>query len=69
MSTFTYGDAPVHPTPTGVTSDGITKREYFAALIMASCYSSPEVAGLQHSFIAENAVNAADALIDELNKP
>jgi len=47
-------------------NNGISKREYFAAMAMQSIltYSKNPV-----STIAKDAVKAADALISELNKP
>lgn len=49
-------------------TEGLTKREHFAAMamqgIISHCYNAhPDV------FIAERAVLMADALIEELNKP
>jgi hypothetical protein len=46
---------------------GLTKREYFAAMAMQALLSDPNIA-TTYSKYAENAVQAADALIAELNK-
>ena len=43
---------------------GLTKREYFAALIMAGMMASPQSIGREEA--AHIAVNQADALIDML---
>lgn len=47
-------------------SFGLTKREYFAALAMQSFCSTYN--GSRLEILAKDAVNAADALIEELNK-
>lgn len=48
-------------------SDGLTKRELFAAMAMQGLLANPEELG---SFsIAELSVMHADALISELSKP
>ena len=44
---------------------GLTKREHFAILIAAGCYSDPNVGG----DVSEFAVKQADALLEELSKP
>jgi hypothetical protein len=46
---------------------GLTKREYFAALAMQGLISDSNIA-TTYSKYAEHAVQAADALIAELNK-
>jgi hypothetical protein len=52
--------------------DGLTKREYFAAMAMQAIVSnlnSHRLFGVDNMFdIAKGAVNMADALIEELNK-
>jgi hypothetical protein len=52
--------------------DGLTKREYFAAMAMQAIVSnsnSHRLFGVDNMFdIAKGAVNMADALINELNK-
>jgi hypothetical protein len=46
---------------------GLTKREYFAAMAMQALLSDPNIS-TTYSHYAENAVQAADALIAALNK-
>lgn len=46
--------------------EGLTKREYFAALAMQSLCNNHH--GYYPEVVAERAVLAADALIEELNK-
>jgi hypothetical protein len=52
--------------------EGLTKREYFAAMAMQAIVSnsnSHRLFGVDNMFdIAKGAVNMADALIEELNK-
>lgn len=46
---------------------GLTKREYFAAMAMQSVEA--RTAFPDHAWIANHAVELADALIDALNRP
>lgn len=46
---------------------GLTKREYFAAMAMQGCIASGFQTSMEKQ--AESAVEAADALITQLNKP
>jgi hypothetical protein len=52
--------------------EGLTKREYFAAMAMQAIVSnsnSHRLFGVDNMFdIAKGAINMADALIEELNK-
>lgn len=48
---------------------GLTKREYFAAMAMQVCVAKLDYSHTPNQEIAEAAVNLADALIAELNKP
>jgi hypothetical protein len=48
-------------------ASGLTIREYFAAMAMQALLSDPNIT-TTYSHYAENAVQAADALIAELNK-
>lgn len=48
--------------------DGLTKREYFAALAMQGLCANPGCGVTGPSKIAEWAVEQADKLIEELNK-
>jgi hypothetical protein len=50
-----------------VTCKGLTKREYFAAMAMQALLSDPNIS-TTYSHYAENAVQAADALIAALNE-
>jgi hypothetical protein len=47
--------------------EGLTKREYFAAMAMQALLSDPNIS-TTYSHYAENAVQAADALIAALNE-
>jgi hypothetical protein len=47
-------------------STGLTKREHFASILMAS-FLTTSYKGTANDF-AKAAINAADALIEELNK-
>lgn len=76
------GDLPINPTYQDrfdqygekiirdCTSEGLTKREYFAAIamqgILSSCFASMNP---QYQHAAEDAIGFADALLEELDKP
>jgi hypothetical protein len=47
--------------------DGLTKREYFAAMAMQGWLAN-EYIGTKYDIIAQHCVRMADALIEELNK-
>lgn len=49
-------------------TDGLTKREYFAAMALNGAVSDPTRSG-DVEYFAYMAVRYADALIAELNKP
>lgn len=49
-------------------STGITKREYFAAMVMQSIIQNKDGLDIKIERIVESAVDTADALIEELNK-
>jgi len=49
-------------------STGITKREYFAAMVMQSIIQNKDGLDIKIERIVESAVDTADALINELNK-
>ncbi len=57
---------PIHPNSTIELASGLTIRQHFAAMFMQGCLAS----GFQTSMDmhAESAVEAADALIHELNR-
>ena len=50
------------------TSTGLTKREYFAAMVMQSIIQNKDGLDIKIERIVESAVDTADALIEELNK-
>lgn len=59
----TNPDEPINPV-TSIYTNGLTKREYFAAMaLQAYCQRS-----VKEDTAAQWAVEAADALIKELNK-
>ncbi len=49
-------------------STGLTKREYFAAMVMQSIIQNIDGLDIKIERIVESAVDIADALIEELNK-
>jgi len=49
-------------------STGLTKREYFAAMVMQSIIQNKDGLDIKIERIVESAVDTADALIEELNK-
>jgi hypothetical protein len=49
--------------------EGLTKREYFAAMALSGFAGNPGLEYLTHSQTAEDARNLADALIEALNTP
>jgi vacuolar-type H+-ATPase catalytic subunit A/Vma1 len=57
---------PVDSGEMGMT-EGLTKREYFAAMAMQGILSSSADRGT--SAVAKNAVEFADALMEKLNQP
>lgn len=50
------------------TSEGLTKREYFASMAMKGIISNKDGLDIKIERIVESAVDTADALIEELNK-
>ena len=48
--------------------EGLTKREYFAAMAMQGIIANKDGLDIKIERIVESAVDTADALIDELNK-
>jgi len=84
MNNFTFGkiDIPDLPKPITDANDaafghgsenghccGLTKREYFAALILTGTSSNSAVNPTDAHHFAIDAVKTADALIDALNAP
>ena len=49
-------------------SNGLTKREYFAAMAMQGIITNKDGLDIKIERIAESAVDMADTLIEELNK-
>lgn len=47
---------------------GLTKREYFAAMVMQSIIQNKDGLDIKIERIVESAVDIADALIEKLNK-
>ena len=50
------------------TSEGLTKREYFASMAMQGIIANKDGLDIKIERIVESAVDTADALIEELNK-
>lgn len=48
--------------------EGLTKREYFAAMAMQGIITNKDGLDIKIERIAESSVDMADALIEELNK-
>ena len=63
---MTVANDPVFPTTADSAGDGLTKRELFAALCMASTLSRNPLQELRAA--ADDAVLAADALMSRLNR-
>jgi len=49
-------------------NEGLTKREFFAAIAMQGIITNKDGLDIKIEYIVESAVDAADALIEELNK-
>lgn len=66
----TYGIDPAFPivTGNGEPQPGLSKREYFAAVIMAAITLHPDSCDCTPDEMAHDAVNHAGALIKALNK-
>jgi len=47
---------------------GLTKREFFAAIAMQGIITNKDGLDIKIEYIVESAVDAADALIEELSK-
>ena len=69
---MTYKHDPVYPLkPEFYRKEGLTKREYLAAMAMQGIMANSEyipTVDAHFQNIAQDAVRAADALIKELNK-
>ena len=66
----THGDSPINTIEynNNYISTGLTKREYFAAMVMQSIIQNKDGLDIKIERIVESAVDIADALIEELNK-
>ena len=64
----TNGNEPIYPDPAfgNIGAIGLTKREYFAAMVMQGLCALPTQLSINQ--ITEFSVKIADALITELNK-
>jgi hypothetical protein len=74
MARKTHSDDPINPTSFSQSGTGLTKREYFAAMAMQVLVGYKGTYGMipynqTPLVLAERAVECADALIEELNKP
>jgi hypothetical protein len=58
-------DAPAYPDNWDAKLPGLTKREYFAAMAMQGLLAN---ATMGTTFVAEDSVSVADALLKELEK-
>lgn len=54
---------------TDTSEKGLTKREYFATLMMQALLSRSSLSGFTPQQYAQGGLQYADALIEELNKP
>ena len=63
---MTNGENPAYPVPEYTQVSGLTKRELFAAMAMQGLLAHDSDRRI--AYIADDAVEAADALIAELNK-
>ena len=72
----THGDSPAFSKPAfyhpdgaiDLPNNGLTKREYFAAMALQGIISNKDGLDIKIERIVESAVDTADALIEELNK-
>lgn len=64
---MTNPNEPAFPLPEGK-CNGLSKREYFAALAMQGILANPSNDHMKRSIFPEAAVAFADLLIAELNK-
>jgi hypothetical protein len=67
MAQETHPNDSIHNSEQGV-QDGLTKREYFAAMAMQGILSTEQGYYLEYDKLATFAIAQADALIAELNK-
>ena len=66
----THGDSPINTIEynNNYISTGLTKREYFALMVIQSIIQNKDGLDIKIERIVESAVDTADALIEELNK-
>jgi len=67
MSQKTQPNDSIHNSEQGP-QDGLTKREYFAAMAMQGLLSTEQGYHLHEHKLSEYALSYADSLINELNK-
>lgn len=67
MAQETHPNDSIHNSEQGV-QDGLTKREYFAAMAMQGMLSNQHGYFLEHNKLSKYALSYADSLINELNK-
>lgn len=68
---MTNKNDPVYPIGNDpIASEGISKREYFAAMAMQGFLSNPDIASTQYNreAVAEASVGMADFIIERLNE-
>lgn len=68
LSDFTKSALSRINNPIDPPNNGLTKREYFAALAMKGIIANKDGLDIKIERIVESAVDTADALIEELNK-
>lgn len=66
MTEKSSGAAPAFPTMLPMESAGLSKREHFAALILAGLNAGPFCEGINHEQMAAIAVEQADLLLAQL---
>jgi hypothetical protein len=64
----TKANEPAYPNKQVSSWEGLTKREYFAAMALQGIIANKDGLDIKIERIVESAVDTADALIEELNK-
>ena len=64
----TKANEPAYPNIQVPSLEGLTKREYFAAMALQGIIANKDGLDIKIERIVESAVDTADALIEELNK-
>jgi len=62
------GKHPVHPTKANVPYEGLTKREYFAAMAMQGIFNKGDAYSFDPDKNCKRAVQYADALLKALEE-